>query len=213
MPKQTFLNLPQEKQQRLLNAGFEEFSRVPAMEASISNIIKLAAIPRGSFYQYFEDKFDLQAYLVMQFSQKWNQTWHTLLQRHQGDFFAAVPPLFKEILDMMTDKKNYAFWKNTFFQLRNSKEMRKTLHQQRCSKHNDDRKLIDQHKLRIELTKRNYLLLKRQITTMMIQSISMYFMAEHLKIDDPYHEAIQGFNTLLNWLQYGIQAEGGNQDA
>ena len=54
MPKQTFLNLPQEKQQRLLNAGFEEFSRVPAMEASISNIIKLAAIPRGSFYQYLK---------------------------------------------------------------------------------------------------------------------------------------------------------------
>ena len=105
MPKQTFLNLPQEKQRRLLKAGFEEFSRVPAIDASISNIIKLAEIPRGSFYQYFEDKYDLQAYLVMQFSQKWYRTWHQLLQEHQGDFFAAVPLLFKDILDMMRDEK------------------------------------------------------------------------------------------------------------
>ena len=113
---------------------------------------------------------------------------------------------------MILDEKNNAFWKNTFFQFRNSKEMRKALHQQRRSKHDDDRKLIDQRKLRIELTEHNYGLLNRQITTMMIQSINMYFMAEHLQVDDPYQEAIQNFNTLLNWLQFGIQAEGGNAD-
>lgn len=212
MPKQTFLNLPQEKQRRLLKAGFEEFSRVPAIDASISNIIKLAEIPRGSFYQYFEDKYDLQAYLVMQFSQEWYRTWRQLLQEHQGDFFAAVPLLFKDILDMMRDEKNHAFWKNTFFQFRNSKEMRKALHQQRRSKHGDDRELINQQKLRIELTEHNYVLLNRQITTMMIQSISMYFMADRFNVDDPYQEAIQNFNTLLNWLQFGIQGKGGNAD-
>lgn len=213
MPKQTFFNLPQAKQRRLLKAGFEEFSRAPAMDASISNIIKLAEIPRGSFYQYFEDKYDLQAYLVMQFSQRWYQLWLELLQAHQGDFFAAVPPLFKDVLDTVLDEKNNAFWRNTFFQFRNSKEMRKALHQQRRSKHNDDRQLIDQQKLRIELTEHNYRLLNRQISMMMIQSINMYFMAEHLKADDPYQEALQNFDTLLNWLQYGIQSKGGNMDA
>ena len=212
MPKQTFFNLPQEKQRRLLKAGFEEFSRAPAMDASISNIIKLAEIPRGSFYQYFEDKYDLQAYLVMQFSQKWYQTWLDLLQAHQGDFFVAVPFLFKNVLDTVLDEKNNAFWKNTFFQFRNSKEMRKAIHQQRRSKHDDGRKLIDQHKLRIKLTEHNYGLLNRQISTMMIQSINMYFMAEHLQADDSYQEAIQNFDTLLNWLQFGIQGEGGNAD-
>lgn len=212
MPKQTFFNLPQEKQRRLLKAGFEEFSRAPAMDASISNIIKLAEIPRGSFYQYFEDKYDLQAYLVMQFSQKWYQTWLDLLQAHQGDFFAAVPCLFKNVLDTVLDEKNNAFWKNTFFQFRNSKEMRKAIHQQRRSKHDDGRKLIDQRKLRIKLTEHNHGLLNRQISTMMIQSINMYFMAEHFQADDPYQEAIQNFNTLLNWLQFGIQDQGGNAD-
>lgn len=212
MPKQTFFNLPQEKQRRLLKEGFEEFSRAPAMDASISNIIKLAEIPRGSFYQYFEDKYDLQAYLVMQFSQKWYQTWLDLLQAHQGDFFAAVPCLFKNVLDTVLDEKNNAFWKNIFFQFRNSKEMRKAIHQQRRSKHDDDRELINQQKLRIKLTEHNHGLLNRQITTMMIQSISMYFMADRFNVDDPYQEAIQNFNTLLNWLQFGIQDQGENAD-
>ena len=90
--------------------------------------------------------------------------------------------------------------------------MRKALHQQRRSKHDDDRELINQQKLRIELTAHNYVLLNRQITTMMIQSISMYFMADRFNVDDPYQEAIQNFNTLLNWLQFGIQDQGGNAD-
>ena len=106
MPKQTFLNLPLEKQRRLLDAGFKEFSRVTASEASISNIIKIAEIPRGSFYQYFEDKFDLQAYLVMQFSQKWYEKWQQLLTKNHGDFFATLPLLFESILKMIANDQN-----------------------------------------------------------------------------------------------------------
>ena len=62
MPKKTFFRLPAEKQQRLLKAAHAEFSRVPFNEASVSNIIKAAEIPRGSFYQYFEDKADIFFY-------------------------------------------------------------------------------------------------------------------------------------------------------
>jgi len=53
MPTNTFFHLPEEKQQRLLDAAQIEFSRHSLQEASIANIVKLAGIPRGSFYQYF----------------------------------------------------------------------------------------------------------------------------------------------------------------
>ena len=59
MPKQTFFNLPEGKRKTLMNAAEKEFARVPLAKASISNIIKDANIPRGSFYQYFENKEDL----------------------------------------------------------------------------------------------------------------------------------------------------------
>ena len=64
MPSSTFLNLPAEKQEKLLEAATREFSHRPFNEASINQIIKEAGIPRGSFYMYFQDKEDLFRYLL-----------------------------------------------------------------------------------------------------------------------------------------------------
>lgn len=63
MPSKTFLNLSEEKQNRIISAAIKEFSSVPLEKASINKIIKDAEISRGSFYMYFEDKYDLTLYL------------------------------------------------------------------------------------------------------------------------------------------------------
>lgn len=63
MPKETFFNLTEEKQSRIIEAAVNNFSEEPYDQVKLSNIIKEAKIPRGSFYQYFEDKFDLYKYL------------------------------------------------------------------------------------------------------------------------------------------------------
>ena len=55
MAKQTFLNLSEDKRNMVVNALKKEFSRVPLKDALVSNIIIDAKIPRGSFYQYFND--------------------------------------------------------------------------------------------------------------------------------------------------------------
>ena len=41
-----------------------EFSRGSFEEASVSNIVTNAQIPRGSFYQYFESKEDLLRFYI-----------------------------------------------------------------------------------------------------------------------------------------------------
>lgn len=63
IPTQTFKNLDIEKQNRIIEAAINEFSRTQYENAKLSNIIKEADIPRGSFYQYFKDKKDLFVYL------------------------------------------------------------------------------------------------------------------------------------------------------
>ncbi len=62
MPKETFYNLSEEKRQRIINSAEKEFFRVPLSKASIANIVTRAQIPRGSFYQYFDDLNDLYHY-------------------------------------------------------------------------------------------------------------------------------------------------------
>lgn len=64
MPTNTFYNLDKDKQQRIIDAGIDEFSRNSFNDSSISNIIEKADIPRGSFYQYFADLKDFYKYII-----------------------------------------------------------------------------------------------------------------------------------------------------
>ena len=85
MPKQTFFNLPVDKQNNLIDAAMIEFSRVPLQEAVISNIIKSANIPRGSFYQYFEDLEDLFFYILEAQLKQNKENFSALLKQNDGD--------------------------------------------------------------------------------------------------------------------------------
>ena len=64
MPSATFFRLPEEKRERLIEASWSELSQVRFNDVSINRIIAAARIPRGSFYQYFNDKEDLISYLL-----------------------------------------------------------------------------------------------------------------------------------------------------
>ena len=59
MPTATFTNLPEEKQERILQAAAKEFGKRNVQEGILSNIVKDAGISRGSLYQYFPSKADL----------------------------------------------------------------------------------------------------------------------------------------------------------
>ncbi len=64
MPKQTFLNLPDEKREQIMDAAINEFAEYGLEKASTNRIVANSGISKGSFYQYFEDKHDVFDYLV-----------------------------------------------------------------------------------------------------------------------------------------------------
>ena len=97
MPSTTFFNLPSEKREKLLAAARAEFARVPYAEASINKMIQAADIPRGSFYMYFRDKEELFLYLMGEWSRQLTALLEELLERRQGDIFAAFLDLFDRI--------------------------------------------------------------------------------------------------------------------
>jgi len=79
--------LPEEKQRRLIRACWSEVSRVRFSEISISRIIAAAHIPRGSFYQYFEDKDDLVRYLLGDMREYFITQLRNTLVEAGGDLF------------------------------------------------------------------------------------------------------------------------------
>ncbi|MBN1952988.1 MAG: TetR/AcrR family transcriptional regulator [Bacteroidales bacterium] len=70
MPKQTFFNLPEEKRQTIMRAAMEEFASAGYDLSSIQKIIKASDIPRGSFYQYFENKADLFGEVMVEITRR-----------------------------------------------------------------------------------------------------------------------------------------------
>ena len=64
MPKPTFFRLPAARRDRLVHEAIVEFGNRAFSEASLSQMALRADIPKGSFYQYFEDKLDLYRWLL-----------------------------------------------------------------------------------------------------------------------------------------------------
>lgn len=116
MPTKTFLNLPEDKKETLLQAARKEFAMHPFLEASINRIILEAKIPRGSFYQYFSDKEDLYFYVFEQNKDQLMQGILPLLDTTTiSDFFLKV---FDYLMDYFTFWKMEEYYKNVFISIR-----------------------------------------------------------------------------------------------
>ena len=84
MPTATFLNLPKEKQTKILNAAKHEFGKNSVEEASVKNIVTEAEIPRGSFYAYFHDKEDLYHYILEEYRTQIRSLFYSCLERENN---------------------------------------------------------------------------------------------------------------------------------
>ncbi len=90
MPKSTFINLPDEKKCVILSALRKEFVARPIHKASVANIIKTAGIPRGSFYQYFDDLTDSFFTVLDSEVSESHDLFARALREKNGDLFAAL---------------------------------------------------------------------------------------------------------------------------
>ncbi|MDD3712506.1 MAG: TetR/AcrR family transcriptional regulator [Candidatus Izemoplasmatales bacterium] len=120
MPSKTFINLEAEKRKRIVDAVVEEFSSKPYEQVMISDIIKKAKIPRGSFYQYFTDKEDLYFYIIEVIKQEKMSFLQNTLDNLEGlkflDLvrklyedgikFALKYPSYVKIMDFLMKNKN-----------------------------------------------------------------------------------------------------------
>jgi len=95
MPKGTFLNLPQEKKDKIIEVAIDEFAQYSFQNASINRIVENAGIAKGSFYQYFEDKSDVFKYILnISTEKKLTYLNHILVKIDELEFFQAIRELY-----------------------------------------------------------------------------------------------------------------------
>src|SRR5579859_7499785 len=68
MPRPTWENLDSARRDRVLLAAMAEFGRHGYSGGSLNVIAREAGVAKGSLFQYFDDKFDLFAYVAEQTS-------------------------------------------------------------------------------------------------------------------------------------------------
>ena len=99
MPKSTFLNLRPEKRADFTDAALYEFALNDYQNASITNMVKVLGIAKGSVYQYFENKKDLYEFLIeLAAEEKLKYTKKVIKKAGDGDFMKWYRKLLHQSL-------------------------------------------------------------------------------------------------------------------
>lgn len=213
MPKQTFFNLKDEKQRRIIAAARREFSHHPLYESSINNIIKEAKIPRGSFYQYFEDIADLYGYYFSLILEDIQARLIDEVRQNHGDIFAAVRKYAGVFFEEILAGEHRDFYRNFFlganasirarenhhpgtgFNVFHSKRMRELRSQLR--------EVVDWDQLKVT-SQKDQAMIQQLIMMIFFHAFASYFI--HADETDEEPAMVQKeIEHNLDWLEYGVR--------
>lgn len=114
MPKETFHNLPEWKQELVLQAVKSEFERHPVHEASVKDIVTELGIARGSFYTYFENLEESYFTVLERETVETHELFIRLFRESGSDLFRSLE-LFGDALsvELFRDDR-FALYRNRF---------------------------------------------------------------------------------------------------
>lgn len=200
----TFLNLDEDKKERIIHAALDEFSENTFNDASITNIVRKADISRGSFYQYFGSKETIYQYLVNYLYDKHRSDLYQILMENSGDLYTSLVEFYDNYIDEIVHSQYFSFYKNTFLYVNHylvGKNGIFSLSNQTSNREKQQQQFIDV----IDLGD-----LKAGSGTEVLEYI--YFMVNtihHMVIDGfvsglPTEEIKQKSFRAVNWLYHGI---------
>ena len=90
MPKDQFFKLKISKREKIILAARAEFSSHKYDDVSINDIVERSDISRGSFYLYFEDKWDIYSHLLKCTFENIRARMKDTLERGNNIFFTLL---------------------------------------------------------------------------------------------------------------------------
>ena len=112
MPSERFKRLPEEKQKKIRDACMAEYTRTTIEKASLNRMIEDAGISRGSFYTYFDSKWDVLGYLCESFINEFYECGERGLEAAQGDIWEMLDQSLNGSLALCRDQKRADFIRN-----------------------------------------------------------------------------------------------------
>ena len=199
MPKQTFFNLKEDKKEKIEKALIKEFSRNSFEKASISNIILEANIPRGSFYQYFEDKEDAIYYIIDKYLEKEKNKIYQYLLRNKVDIFETAVNIYEDMAKITERDENERLLKNILQEVKKNNinifgECKEMLRSKRTIE-----KMINKEELKIENDDDLQYFLR--ILNAIVRSISMEVVLKKITFEEGKQRLIREMEILKKGMK------------
>lgn len=106
MPKQRFFNISEEKRKRIMEIAIKIIAE-KGLEADVASIVRVAGIPRGSFYQYFEGIEDMIAFIITENrSNKEKYLSEFLVKAENMEFFDLYGRILLKSLELASIKSD-----------------------------------------------------------------------------------------------------------
>ena len=199
MPKETFFGIDKEKQNRIIQAAIKVFSSHNYNDSSINEVIKLAKIPRGSFYQYFEDKEDAIYYIINKYLEKEKNRIYQYLLKNKGDIFETAINIYEDTAKITEKNENEELFKNILQELKKNNinvfdEHKKILKSQKTIE-----KMINKTELNIENEEdlQDFL----RILNVIIRAISMEVVLKKLTVEEGKQRLIREIEILKKGMK------------
>ena len=213
MPTERFKRLPEEKIEAIRRAGIQEFTRTSPESASINRIIQEADISRGSFYTYFESKYDLLRWLISDRVREHNDFYVQDMEENGRDIWLA---LSRSLEHTITHANDGGFMgmitklieSKTFFDLfKESVKGEKGEDHMECKRSYLDRiyGLLDQGRFPMDFITFTDLMDLHAITMMMA-------LKKKLNGECGAEEAMDFYNRRINLLRYGVCPRSAEQE-
>lgn len=114
MPKDTFFNLESKKRKKIMSAAKKEFTRAPLDKVKVSNIVNNAEIPRGSFYQYFENIDDLFYFFIEEIQLERETALFNFTKQNKGDLFEYSKKIFSYEYEEFVSNNRHVLMMNIY---------------------------------------------------------------------------------------------------
>jgi len=200
MPKETFYNLDDKKREKIIKAAKAEFLNNPLRKARVSNIVTVANIPRGSFYQYFEDLDDLYYFIVEEvFNEIFNAGY--LYSEMTDDFFEFARISFDFAYEGFKKEYRHKYMTNVFQSIAGNIEYLELFNKKRIKYIEDilDRLNLDNIKFK---TREEQIKMYQMIQDLKISTIKKTIINNFSK-----EEAFAEFEWYIDILKNGLLEE------
>lgn len=200
MPTETFFNLPEDKRIRILDAAKQEFTENVLLKSRVSNIIKNAGIPRGSFYQYFEDLEDLYYYVI-------DEVFDNLFisgnqkAREKEELFEFVLYSFDHDYDLYANHNQHRFVMNVLRSIADNEEYQEKFNNRRLRYIESNLDILDLSNIR--LSEKEDLVKMYQ----MIQDIKRNIIRKSLLDNNTREQAKEDLRWYVDILKRGLLKE------